>query len=161
MKTRRTIQGLGGLLNGWRGAGETIALVPTMGNLHDGHLALMRLAARRADRVVASVFVNPTQFGPGEDYHSYPRTPGRDHQLLAGAGVDALFAPEVAEIYADGVRGSTTISVPGLSGELCGRFRPGHFDGVASVVCRLLNIVGPDLAVFGEKDYQQLVVIGE
>jgi pantoate--beta-alanine ligase len=130
-----------------------------MGNLHAGHLALMRLAHRRADRVVATIFVNPTQFGPGEDFHSYPRTLHADQCELRAAGVDALFAPEVEEIYPRGAEYGTTVQVPDLSLDLCGRFRPVHFAGVTSVVCRLFNIVSPQIAVFGEKDYQQLVIL--
>lgn len=130
-----------------------------MGNLHDGHLALVERARRSADRVIASVFVNPTQFGPGEDYAAYPRTLAADTKRLRAAGADALFAPTVAVMYPGGESGSTSVSVPGLSRELCGEFRPGHFDGVASVVLRLFNAVAPDVAVFGEKDYQQLVLL--
>lgn len=159
MKNLREIATLRRLLAGWRRAGQTIALVPTMGNLHEGHLSLMALAARHADRVVASVFVNPTQFGPGEDFDSYPRTLTADRGALRRAGVDGLFAPQVAAMYPRGAVEATRVSVPGLSQDLCGRFRPTHFDGVTSVVCRLFNIVMPDVAVFGEKDYQQLVVL--
>jgi pantoate--beta-alanine ligase len=143
----------------WRSVGARIALVPTMGNLHEGHLSLMRLARKRADRVVASVFVNPTQFGPTEDYARYPRTLRADKRILDRAGVDALFVPSVGVIYPGGEARGTTVSVPALARELCGAFRPVHFDGVSSVVLRLFNIVAPDLAVFGEKDYQQLVLV--
>jgi pantoate--beta-alanine ligase len=143
----------------WRRRGETIALVPTMGNLHAGHLALMRLARRHADRVVCSIFVNPTQFGPSEDYGRYPRTLHADERGLVSVGVDALFAPPVRAVYPRGLADATVVRLPGLSTDLCGRFRPGHFDGVTSVVARLFNLVGPDVAVFGEKDYQQLVVL--
>jgi pantoate--beta-alanine ligase len=159
VKTLREINLLRRLLAGWQRAGETVALVPTMGNLHAGHLSLMALAARQADRVVASVFVNPTQFGPNEDYGSYPRTLAADRSMLRRAGVDAIFAPDVAVMYPRGEAAATRVAVPGLSQDLCGRFRPTHFDGVTSVVCRLFNIVMPDLAVFGEKDYQQLVIL--
>lgn len=159
MKLLQTIPATRRVIAQWRRAGARIALVPTMGNLHDGHLRLMQIARRRADRVVASVFVNPTQFGPGEDYHSYPRTLAADKRRLLGAGVDALFVPQPAMIYPRGEGASTMVSVPGLSRELCGAFRPVHFDGVASVVLRLFNIVAPDVAVFGEKDYQQLVIL--
>ena len=159
MKTVRTIASLRENLRGWRGFGETVALVPTMGNLHAGHLSLVDLARTLADRVVVSIFVNPTQFGPGEDFAAYPRTLDKDRRHLTRANVDILFAPPVEEIYPDREWPGTVVSVPGLSGILCGQFRPGHFDGVASVVARLFNIVQPDSAVFGQKDYQQLLVI--
>jgi pantoate--beta-alanine ligase len=159
LKTVRTIAGLRGNLQRWRQADESIALVPTMGNLHAGHLSLVELARTLADRVVVSIFVNPTQFGPGEDYAAYPRTIDQDRRQLTRAKVDTLFAPSVAEIYPAGESGSTVVTVPGLSTILCGRYRPGHFDGVASVVTRLFNIVRPDSAVFGQKDYQQLVIV--
>ncbi|MBN8280825.1 MAG: pantoate--beta-alanine ligase, partial [Gammaproteobacteria bacterium] len=159
MKTVRTIRSLRENLRGWRGFGETIALVPTMGNLHDGHMALVAEAKTLADRVVVSIFVNPTQFGPGEDFAAYPRTLDQDRRLLTRADVDILFAPPVEEIYPDGERPGTRVSVPGLADVLCGKSRPGHFDGVASVVTRLFNIVQPDCAVFGQKDYQQLLVV--
>lgn len=146
-------------LRGWRKFDESIALVPTMGNLHAGHLSLVELARQQADRVVVSIFVNPTQFGPGEDYAAYPRTLDNDRRLLTGAKVDILFAPSADEIYPDGDSGSTVVAVPGLSTILCGKYRPGHFDGVASVVTRLFNIVRPNCAVFGQKDYQQLLII--
>lgn len=143
----------------WRGAGERVALVPTMGNLHAGHLALVGRARALAGRVVVSVFVNPTQFGPGEDFAAYPRTLRADAARLRAAGADLLFAPGVAGMYPGGAAPGTVVSVPGLSTDLCGAHRPGHFDGVASVVLRLFNVVGPDVAVFGEKDYQQLVLL--
>lgn len=159
MKTVRTIASLRENLRGWRGFNETVALVPTMGNLHAGHMSLVNLARTLADRVVVSIFVNPTQFGPGEDFAAYPRTLDKDRRQLTRANVDILFAPPVEEIYPDREHAGTVVSVPGLSGILCGQFRPGHFDGVASVVTRLFNIVQPDSAVFGQKDYQQLLVI--
>ncbi|MEP0234612.1 MAG: pantoate--beta-alanine ligase [Parasphingorhabdus sp.] len=140
-----------------RRKGLSVALVPTMGFLHEGHLSLVREAASRADRVVVSIFVNPTQFGPNEDLSSYPRDPDRDLKLLQDEGVAAVFMPDVDEMY--GVGGDTFVEVPGLSGILQGALRPGHFRGVATVVTKLFNIVGPDVAVFGEKDYQQLALI--
>jgi len=143
----------------WRAAGHTIAFVPTMGNLHDGHMALLRLARRKGKRVVSSTFVNPMQFGPNEDFNHYPRTPVRDSELLTAAGCDLLFEPDAKEIYPLGHLNATSIEVPDITDILCGAFRPGHFSGVASVVARLFNIVQPNVAIFGEKDFQQLAVI--
>jgi len=143
----------------WRTAGERVGLVPTMGNLHEGHFALVRRARREADKVVASVFVNPLQFGVGEDFERYPRTLEGDAAHLRELGVDTVFAPPVSEVYPDGGAVLTRVCVRELSDMLCGAFRPGHFEGVATVVAVLFNLVQPDLAVFGEKDYQQLVVI--
>jgi len=141
----------------WRAAGERIALVPTMGALHEGHLSLVRLAREHADRVVASVFVNPAQFGPHEDFNRYPRQPEKDAAMLAGAGCDLLFLPDVAAIYPPG---HATFVEPGGAAEgLEGGLRPGHFRGVATVVCILFNLVRADVAVFGEKDAQQLAVV--
>ncbi|MBN2885277.1 MAG: pantoate--beta-alanine ligase [Chromatiaceae bacterium] len=143
----------------WRAQGERVALVPTMGNLHAGHLSLIGEARRHAQRVVASIFVNPLQFGPGEDFAAYPRTLAEDRERLGAAGCDLLFAPGVETLYPHGQEGHTRVEVPGLSDLLCGASRPGHFVGVATVVCKLLNLVQPDVALFGEKDYQQLLVI--
>ncbi|MEP1573134.1 pantoate--beta-alanine ligase [Roseibium album] len=141
----------------WKRVGQTVGLVPTMGYLHEGHLALVRMAIQKADRVVASIFVNPTQFGPNEDLATYPRDEKQDLDLLAAEGVDAVFLPSVEEMY--GAGGGTHVDVPGLSGILQGALRPGHFRGVSTVVTKLFNIVAPDIAVFGEKDYQQLTLI--
>ncbi len=143
----------------WRAHGLKIGFVPTMGNLHAGHMSLLAAARYRADRVISSIFVNPLQFGQGEDYGQYPRTPVDDEQLLAGAQCDAVFMPAVEELYPDGGSQATLVSVRGLSDILCGAFRPGHFDGVATVVAKLFGIVQPDVAVFGEKDFQQFVII--
>ena len=143
----------------WRAAGLTVGLVPTMGSLHEGHLSLVRCACDATDRVIATVFVNPTQFGPNEDYERYPRSLERDVELLAGAGAALLFAPEVAEMYPGGTVDGTRVEVPEVSGILEGWFRPGHFAGVATIVTKLFNIAQADVAVFGEKDFQQLVVI--
>jgi len=143
----------------WRRAGNVIALVPTMGNLHAGHLALVRAARRLADRTLVSIFVNPLQFGPNEDFGAYPRTLERDQELLQAESTDLLFAPSVNAVYPHGRRAHTRVEVPGLSDILCGASRPGHFVGVATVVCKLFNMAQPDIAVFGEKDFQQLLVI--
>lgn len=153
----RTIADLRETVSGWKRQGFTVGFVPTMGALHDGHLSLVREAKRRADKVVTSVFVNPTQFAPTEDLDAYPRQEGRDAELLAGAGCDLLYAPAVAEMYPEGV--TTTISVGGPAEGLEGAFRPQMFGGVALVVSKLLHQVQPDLAVFGEKDWQQLMVV--
>jgi len=150
---------LRGRLGPVREAGRSVAFVPTMGDLHEGHLALVEEARGRADYVVASIFVNPLQFGPAEDYHNYPRGLEADGEKLDGAGADLLFAPTPEEIYPRGLASTTRIEVPEITGILCGASRPGHFSGVATVVNILFNIVAPDVAVFGEKDYQQLRVI--
>ncbi len=159
MHTVADVADLRALVAGWRRGGQRIGFVPTMGNLHAGHLQLVRHAASRVPRVVVSIFVNPTQFGPSEDFDSYPRTLEDDREKLAGEGVDLLFAPSVATMYPGGTQQATFVEVPVVSRGLCGEFRPGHFTGVASVVARLFNMVQPDIAVFGEKDYQQLAVI--
>jgi pantoate--beta-alanine ligase len=143
----------------WRLARESIAFVPTMGNLHMGHASLMSAAHLHGRRVISSIFVNPMQFGPSEDFSAYPRTPDDDSNLLGAYGVDALFHPTVDEMYPAGSVGSTVVDVPGLTDILCGVVRPGHFQGVATVVVKLLCLVQPDVAIFGEKDFQQLTVI--
>lgn len=143
----------------WRSGGARVAFVPTMGNLHSGHISLIDAARRGAERFVASIFVNPMQFGPNEDFAHYPRTAAKDAEMLAGAGCDLMFMPDAQEIYPDGFERATRVEVPELSRILCGQFRPGHFEGVATVVAKLFNIVTPDIAVFGEKDFQQLTII--
>ena len=147
------------LHEGWRHHGEHVALVPTMGNLHTGHLSLVELAREHAERVVVTVFVNPKQFGEGEDFDDYPRTLKRDTQRLRKLEADVLFAPEVSTVYPFGLDKATVVSVPGLTRNFCGASRPGHFDGVTTVVARLFALVQPDVAVFGQKDYQQQLVI--
>jgi len=159
MQTVETIPQLRKQIAAWRQAGERIALVPTMGNLHVGHLELVRQARQQADRVVVSIFVNPLQFGAGEDFDGYPRTLEADAAQLEQADADLLFAPPVDEVYPRPQAEQATVTVPGLSDILCGASRPGHFSGVATVVCKLFNMVQPDLALFGEKDFQQLLVI--
>jgi pantoate--beta-alanine ligase len=154
----RTVAEMRAAVAVWRKAGETVAMVPTMGALHEGHLSLVRLAHSRADRAVASVFVNPTQFGPNEDFAAYPRDEARDATLLASEGCDLLFAPAVEEMYAPGFSTSVVVG-GGVTEPMDGAARPGHFGGVATVVTKLLLQCGPDVAVFGEKDYQQLQVI--
>ena len=143
----------------WRRSGDHIALVPTMGNLHDGHLSLVEVAREHAERVVVSVFVNPTQFAEGEDFEDYPRTLELDKRRLKLAKADILFAPDVEVMYPFGIDTATSVTVPVLTAEFCGESRPGHFDGVTTVVARLFSLVQPDVAVFGQKDYQQLLVI--
>ncbi len=143
----------------WRHARERVAIVPTMGNLHAGHLSLVRSAQQNAERVVVTLFVNPTQFGDGEDFEAYPRSLKRDTRSLEEARTDVLFIPEIETIYPFGIENATRVSVPGLTEEFCGARRPGHFDGVTSVIMRLFSIVQPGVAVFGQKDYQQLLII--
>jgi pantoate--beta-alanine ligase len=143
----------------WRKEGQTVAFVPTMGNLHQGHLDLVRKAHKLCDLVVVSIFVNPLQFGPGEDLDAYPRTMAADKEKLFSEGVKLLYAPGVDDIYPEGMECQTVVSVPDLGDTLCGSSRPGHFDGVTTVVSKLLNIVQPDVAVFGEKDFQQLSIV--
>jgi len=159
MQTIASVAALRKALCEVRAQGRTIALVPTMGNLHAGHLSLVDIATRHADFVVTSVFVNPTQFGPGEDYASYPRTLDEDRKLLAEHGCDLMFAPDADEMYPEGAEVGVQFYFPGLEGILCAVQRPGHFNGVARVVSKLFHIVNPQLAVFGEKDYQQLLVV--
>jgi pantoate--beta-alanine ligase len=153
----RTVSDLRSHLAKWREAGESIALVPTMGALHAGHLSLVKLAKSKCDRVVASIFVNPIQFGPREDFNTYPREEASDLDKLAKAGADLVFIPNTIEMYPPGF--STHVKVSDLTDDLCGASRPNHFEGVATVVTKLLLQCAPDIAVFGEKDYQQLLVI--
>ncbi|HYG28078.1 MAG TPA: pantoate--beta-alanine ligase [Caulobacteraceae bacterium] len=157
LNTIRTVADLRVQVAAWKKAGLRVAMVPTMGALHEGHLSLVRLAREKADRVVTSIFVNPTQFAPHEDFDAYPRAEARDAGLLDSAGCHVLYAPTAAEMYPDGF--ATSVSVTGVSEPLDGKARPHHFGGVATVVAKLLNQCGPDLAIFGEKDYQQLLVI--
>ncbi|MGB6439019.1 MAG: pantoate--beta-alanine ligase [Methyloceanibacter sp.] len=155
--TVRTVKDLRAQVAKWRQAGEPIALVPTMGALHAGHLSLIAVAKDHAKHVVASIFVNPAQFGPKEDFKRYPRDEAGDVEKLAEAGVELVFIPDTTEIYPAGF--ATKVSLPSLTEDLCGAARPNHFDGVATVVTKLLLQCAPDVAVFGEKDYQQLLVI--
>lgn len=159
METVTTIVGVRERVRAWRHEGQRVAFVPTMGNLHAGHISLIEAARKHGDRFIASIFVNPMQFGPNEDFAHYPRTPSQDAGMLEKAGCSLMFTPDVAEIYPNGSEHATQVVVPGLTNILCGEFRPGHFEGVATVVAKLFNIVAPDVAVFGEKDFQQLTVI--
>ncbi len=157
MQTVTTIEALRAQVSAWRRQNLRIALVPTMGNLHAGHLKLVSTARQQADKVVVSIFVNPTQFGPNEDFERYPRTEAADQQQLATCHTDLLFLPTVETLYPR--PSQTRISLPGLAALHCGQSRPGHFDGVALVVCKLLNMVQPDSLLMGEKDFQQLALI--
>lgn len=159
MQVISTTEALREQLSEWRHSGDHIALVPTMGNLHEGHLSLISLARKHAERVVVSIFVNPTQFGEGEDFEDYPRSLERDTRRLQRLNTDLLFVPDVETIYPFGIDNATSVTVPVLTDDLCGSYRPGHFDGVTSVVSRLFSLVQPDVAVFGQKDYQQQMLI--
>jgi pantoate--beta-alanine ligase len=159
MHTVTTISGVREHVRRWRSEGRRVAFVPTMGNLHAGHMSLIEAARRHGDRFVASIFVNPMQFGPNEDYAHYPRTPQQDEGMLAAAGCNLMFMPDVAEIYPNGSERATRVDVPSLSRVLDGEFRPGHFEGVSTIVATLFHIVEPDVAVFGEKDFQQLTIV--
>jgi pantoate--beta-alanine ligase len=159
METVHRADDLRARIGAWRAQGKRVGFAPTMGNLHAGHFSLIDIARQHADRVVASVFVNPTQFGPNEDFASYPRTLPDDQRGLEAAKCDLLFAPSVEEMYPFGPASTVRVEVPGVSETLDGAARPGHFTGVATVVSKLFNLVQPDVAVFGQKDYQQLLVI--
>lgn len=157
MQTITTIKALRSAIRQWRQAGQSVAFVPTMGNLHQGHIQLVTTAKQKADKVIVSIFVNPAQFGVNEDFHSYPRTEQQDQQALQEHAADVLFLPSIPEMYP--LTPLTNVTVKALSTSYCGESRPGHFDGVALVVCKLLNIVQPDLLLLGEKDFQQLTLI--
>jgi pantoate--beta-alanine ligase len=159
MDTVNTVAAVREHVRRWRSEGRRVAFVPTMGNLHAGHVSLIEAARRHGDRFVASIFVNPMQFGPNEDYAQYPRTPTKDADMLAAAGCNLMFMPDVAEIYPNGSERATRVDVPSLSRVLDGEFRPGHFEGVSTIVGTLFHIVEPDVAIFGEKDFQQLTII--
>ena len=159
MQTCQNIEQLRTQIRQWRTDNETIAFVPTMGNLHEGHLSLVEIAQQKASRVVVSIYVNPLQFSPDEDFASYPRTLEDDLTKLEAMGVDLVFTPDDSMIYPDGEQRSTYVEVPVLSHIIEGEFRPGFFKGVATVVLKLFNMVQPDIAVFGEKDFQQLLLI--
>jgi len=159
MITLEEIDALRRQIQRWRKADDSIALVPTMGNLHPGHLKLVEVAMNMADRVVVSIFVNPMQFGEGEDFAAYPRTMEEDSGSLESLGTDLLFAPAVSDVYPASSGSQTRVDVPEISDIFCGTSRPGHFVGVATVVCKLFNMVQPDIAIFGDKDFQQLMVI--
>lgn len=155
----RDFTGIRDAVGRWRAAGQRIVFVPTLGNLHEGHMQLVRLAASHGERVIVSIFVNPLQFGKNEDYALYPRTLDADVAKLEREPCDALFCPTDKEIYPNGVEEQTTVAVPTMTNILCGATRPGHFTGVTTIVAKLFNIVQPDAAVFGIKDFQQLAVV--
>lgn len=155
----RTFAEIREAVGGWRRNGEVVVFVPTLGNLHEGHLQLVKLGARHGDRVVVSIFVNQLQFGRNEDYALYPRTLEADVGKLEGVAADALFCPADTEVYPNGIEDQTTVAVPTMTDILCGATRPGHFTGVTTIVTKLFNIVQPDKAVFGIKDFQQLAVV--
>ncbi len=157
MQVTYTLSELREVIGAWRSTGVSIAFVPTMGNLHAGHLKLVHEARKRADKIVVSIFVNPTQFGIGEDFETYPRTEREDMEKLIDVGADLLYLPSVADVYAPDAL--TFVTVTGLSDRYCGASRPGHFSGVATIVCKLLNRVQPNIALFGQKDFQQLAII--
>lgn len=159
METASAIAAVRTRVRAWHREGLRVAFVPTMGNLHAGHVSLIAAARQHGDRFVASIFVNPMQFGPNEDFAHYPRTPQQDERMLAQAGCDLMFSPDVAEVYPQGASRATRVEVPELSRILDGEFRPGHFQGVTTIVAALFHIVEPDIAVFGEKDFQQLTII--
>jgi pantoate--beta-alanine ligase len=159
METVSKIAAVRDRVRAWHREGLRVAFVPTMGNLHAGHVSLIDAARRHGDRFVASIFVNPMQFGPNEDFAHYPRTPRQDEGMLEKAGCDLMFTPDVSEIYPLGANRATRVEVPELSRVLDGEFRPGHFEGVTTIVAALFHIVAPDVAVFGEKDFQQLTII--
>ena len=159
MDTVTTVAAVREHVRRWRSEGRRVAFVPTMGNLHAGHVSLIEAARRHGDRFVASIFVNPMQFGPNEDYAQYPRTPAKDADMLTEAGCNLMFMPDVAQIYPNGSERATRVDVPSLSRILDGEFRPGHFEGVSTIVATLFHIVEPDVAIFGEKDFQQLTII--
>jgi len=159
MQTAYSLESLRQQMLAWRRSGASVAFVPTMGNLHAGHISLLARARELAERTVVSIFVNPIQFGKGEDYTRYPSTLQADIEKLAAAGLDLLFAPNLDELYPGGIEEDTRVTVPGLSTILCGQYRPGHFSGVATVVSKLFINVQPDIALFGEKDYQQVLII--
>jgi pantoate--beta-alanine ligase len=159
MQVVDSIASLRELITQWKRSGQTVGFVPTMGNLHDGHLKLVKRAKAHNDKVIVSIFVNPMQFGANEDLDAYPRTIEEDKAKLIADGADAVFLPSVSDMYPAGLDVQTYVEVPGISDVLCGASRPGHFRGVATVVSKLFNMVQPDDAFFGEKDYQQLQVI--
>lgn len=159
MQTVESIKALREHRREWRQQGKRVGFVPTMGNLHDGHLELVKKAVETCDVVIASIFVNPLQFGQNEDLATYPRTLAEDKKKLTAQGADLLFLPTIEEMYPRGLEQQTFVEVPGISSIICGASRPGHFRGVATVVCKLFNMVQPDCAFFGQKDYQQLQVI--